>query len=479
MGMLILLLGFAAQGKAAEIFKNDDLSLSVGGRIQEMGEMSIISDDLIRNKFRIYLWNVEDRIFTSGNFKGYKWNFEASFGGESIANGTNGSLNLLDASIDVPLIEDLITIKVGQFKVPGNLESAIYEGSQLFTEKSPHFNLFFNQGYDTGVVLYGHLGNLDGQAGLVQGAPNLPQRYLPEIVNFPIPMFARIGFNDGITDDPFHPSQTGFAKPDKLQVSVHGMAYVAADSNAGHGDLFGQMGGALATFSDNSYYGNILTSSKFNPFLGVAGALPVSALYGQLGGDFQVRAPLGDTTLTVSGQVMYGHYDVTVPGGKIINNASGAPVTVQNNDAAMTIAGVVYPAGKAVNKKFELNIGGAELIASVGDKPFEVAGRFAAVIPDNGMVGQFSTPAWAWAPLFVNSNPIVEVTFPSITYHFNDDVKLVAETMFMFDAPESKDYDGNYLVAEQPGAASGTGYIGPNLRASMVPIGRMMLQLQY
>ena len=474
----MLLLGFTAHGRAAEIFKNDDLDLSVGGRIQELGEMEVVTDDAVRNHFRVYLWNAEDRIFTSGTFKDFKWSFEASFGGESIANGTNGSFNLLDANVDIPIIKDMIYVKVGQFKNPANYESSIYEGSQLFTEKSPNFNLFFNEGYDTGIALWGHLGNLDGQAGVVQGAPNLPQRYLPEIVSFPVPMFARVGINDGISDDPFKPAQAGFTKPDKLQWATHAMGFVAADSNAGHGDLFGQIGGGLKTYNDNSSYGNVLTSSVFNPFLSLAGALPVTALYYQTGLDFQVRAPMGDTTFTLSGQAIVGHYEMTVTGGKIIiPNGSGGTTMVQNNDGPMTIAGVIYPAGSLVGKKLSLDIGGGELIASIGDNPWELAGRLAVVIPDINMNGTYYTGKYA--PIFVNSNPIYEVTFPSITWHMNENAKLVAEAMFMLDAPEARDYDGNYVVAEMPGSATGTSYTGANIRAGIVPIGRMMFQFQY
>lgn len=473
---VLMLLGFAAQGKAAEVFKNDDLDLSIGGRIQELGEVELLTDDAVRNHTRIYLWNAEDRLFTSGTFKGFKWNFEASFGGESIANGTNGSFNLLDANVDIPIIPDMIYVKVGQFKDPANLESAIYEGNQLFTEKSPHFNLFFNQGYDTGIALWGHLGNLDGAGGVVQGAPNLPQRYLPEIVNFPIPMFARIGFSDGISDDPFKPAQTGFTKPDKLQVAVHAMGFVASDSNAGHSNLFGQIGGGLATFNDNSYYGNILNSSKFNPYLSLAGALPVTALYYQAGLDFQVRAPMGDTTFALSGQAMIGHYDMTVSGG-LLTNPQGGGSTIQNNNGPMTIAGVAYAAGAAVGKNFPINIGGGELIASLGDNPWQIATRIVVVVPDNSLVGTYYTNKYA--PIFVNSNPIIEVTLPAITWHMNDNAKLVAEAIGMFDAPEARDYDGNYVVAEMPGSATGTSYTGPNLRAGFIPVGRMMFQFQY
>ncbi|HVZ79343.1 MAG TPA: hypothetical protein VHE12_00930 [bacterium] len=459
---VLLLLGFAARGKAAEIFKNDDLDFSIGGRIQELGEMELVTDDAIRNHYRIYLWNAEDRLYSNGTFKGFKWNFEASFGGEDIANGTNGSFNLLDANVDVPIIPDMIYVKVGQFKDAANLESATYEGSQLFTEKSPHFNLFFNEGYDTGVALWGRLGNLDGAAGMVQGAPNLPQRYLPELVNFPIPMFARVGFSDGIQDDFFKPQQTGFAKPDKLQWAVHLEGFAAADSNAGHSNLFGQIGGGLATFNDNSYYGNVLTSSKFNPYLSVAGQNPVTAFYGQAGLDFQVRTPMGDTTFTLSGQAMLGHYDMTVPSFTIPNTTPGK------------INGVNAVPGS----KYALNIGGGELIASVGDNPWEIAGRFVVVVPDDNLRGT-ANDGTTYRSIFVNSNPIYEVTLPSITWHMNEQTKLVAETMFMFDTVESQDTDGNYVVAEMPGSATGTTYRAPNIRAGFVPVGRMMFQFSF
>lgn len=466
---LSFLAGFVGQGRAAEIFKNDDLDISLGGRIQEMGEMELVTDDTVRDHFRLYMWNVEDRLFTSGNYKGYGWNFEASFGGEDIANGTNGSFNLLDASVDIPLIPDMIMVKVGQFKDPASRENGIYEGSMLFTEKSPTFNLFFNEGFETGVALYGHLGNLDGQAGLVQGAPNLPQRYLPEIANLPLPMFLRIGYNDGIDDDPFHARETGFAKLDKTEFAFHAMGYVAADSNAGHGDLYSQMGGALATFSDNSYYGNILLSKTYNPYLNIQGTSnPVSQNYYQAGLDFQFRTPMGDTNFTLSGQAMIGHYDMTVnapmPGGGPLGK-----IPVVTGGVAVT---------PAVGSKYALNIGGGEVIASIGDKPWELAGRVAVCIPDDNMQGT-STDATHYNPVFVNNNPLWEVTFPSITWHMNDDCKLVAETMFLLNTAEARDVDGNYVIVEQPATASGTTYRATNLQASFVPIGRMMLQFQY
>ena len=465
---LLLLLGFAARGKAAEIFKNDDLDLFIGGRIQELGEMELVTDDAVRNHYRVYMWNYEDRLFTSGSYKDFKWNFEASFGGESIANGTNGTFNLYDASVDIPLIPDMIYAKVGQFRNPVSYFNGVYEGNMLFTEKSPYFNLFFNEGFDTGVALWGHMGNLEGAVGLVQGAPNLPQRYLPEVANVPLPTFLRVGFNDGISDDPFHQKEVGFAKPDKTQFATHAFGFIAADSNAGHGDLFSQIGGGLATFSDNSNYGNILTSKVFNYFLGVQGATnPVSQTYYQAGLDFQFRSPMGDTTFTMGGVAMIAHYDMTVnapiAGGGALGKVTGPT------------GALITP---AVGAQYALNIGGGEFFASIGDNPWILAGRLTVVVPDDGMKGT-TNDATTYRPIFVNSNPIVEVTLPSITWKMNDNAKLVAETMFMFNAAESQDVDGNYVIAEQPATATGTTYRAPNLLASFVPIGRMMFQFQY
>ena len=467
---IVLLMGFTAQGKAAEIFKNDDLDLSFGGRLQVTGDMEVVPNDPVRQHVRFFLWDEEDRLFTSGSFKDYKWNFEVAFGGEAI-NSSNNQLNLLDASADIPIIKDMITVKLGQFKVPGNLESADYEGNLLFTEKSPIFNLFFNQGYDTGLSLYGHLGDLDGQAGLVQGGPDIVQRYLPELLNFPLPMFLRIGFNSGIEDDPFHPKQTGFTKPDKTQFAIHGTGYWSADSNAGHSEDLGLGGGYLATFNANSQYGNVLISSVFNPFLGAAGVAPVNATYIQAGGDFQFRTPVGDTTLTVQGQAMYGHYDMTNP---------SQSVTLNGSTGTTSVAGKPY----VVGKQYQLNIGGGEIMASIGDNPFELAGRFAVVIPDNGMQGTWTpinktggklTPVYA--PIF-GSDPIYELTFPSITIHLNADVKLVGETMFMINTAVVHSDDGTYVVAEMPGSAN-SGIGAPDTRTPFIPVGRLMFQFQF
>lgn len=449
------LMGFTAHGRSAEIFKNDDLDLYIGGRLQELGELSYTSDDTLRDKLRIYLFSPEDRLFSYGTFKGYKWNFEVAFGGEAI-NSSNNQLNLKEFSADVPLIPDMAYFKVGQFKVPTNLESAVYEGNQLFTEKSELMNMFFNTGYDNGLALYGTLGNLDLAGGVLSACPNLPQRYLPELFQIPPMLFARIGFDDGIKADIFHQKQTGFDKPGKTEFGVHLNGQFVKDSNAGHSTDLSLDSSNIGTFSANGDYGNMMLYSLFNPYLGKGPAggysQGIDSYYWQAGLDFQLRAPMGDTTFTLTGEALAAQF----------NNTGFAPMTINGN----------------VQTSGSLNIGGAEVIASVGDNPWEIAGRFVAVIPDAG----FKTVIGATTNYtsVTGSDPIYEVTLPSITWHMNEDCKLVGEAIWAFNTPEVKANDGVYVLTEMPSQAASS-LTPPTIlpRASLIPSGRMMFQFQF
>ncbi len=449
---MAVLLGFASGAHSAEIFQNDDLAFSLGGRFQELGELELVTNDPTREHTRIYLFNVEDRLTSSGNFKGYKWNFELGLGGEAV-NSTNNQINLKDFNVDIPLIPDMVYVKVGQFKVPANLESAVYEGNQLFTEKSLLYNMFFNTGYDNGLSLYGQMGQLDFAGGVLSGAPNLPQRYLPETFEFPPLMFLRIGIDDGITKDPFHQTQTGFVKPAQSAFALHLNGMYENDSNAGHSTDLSLQSGYITAFSANGDYGNMMLYSAWNPFLGKTAANfgPVNAQYWTASLDTQFRAPLGNTTFTLTAQANVAQFKAS-------------------NFAPFVINGNTVTSG-------QINIGGAEVIASVGDNPWEIAGRFAVVIPDNSFR---VTPAATAAPgtpytAITGSNPIYEITLPSITWHLNEDAKLVAEAMWMINTPEALGNDGMYVLAEMPSQVATTGL----QTASLIPSARMMFQFAF
>jgi hypothetical protein len=457
---VVMLAGLMARGQAAEIFKNDDLTLDLGGRFQELGQLEYVSDETVRDQTQIYLFNIEDRLFLNGDFKGYKFHFEEALGGEDI-NSSNNNLGLLEFNVDVPLIPDMAYVKVGQFKVPSNLESATYEGNMLFTSHSDLMNLFFNQGYDNGLAIWAHFDQFDIAGGALDGAPDLPQRYLPEIFNFPPLVFLRVGLNDGITDDPFHQKQTGFAKPTKAEFALHLNGEFEQDSNAGHSDDLGLQSSYPVTFSANGPFGNALLMSLFNPYLSGAGINPVNAEYWNASIDTQYRAPLGDTTFTFTAQVNVAGYDTTLP----------AAITLANGNKVTSGA---------------LNIGGGEVIVSIGDNPWEVAGRFAVVIPDDGMISTFTPTAGPLKNIpqaqTVGSDPIYEVTLPSITWHMNENTKLIAEAQWLFNTPEvtstpanATTGDGTYLLTQMPSQFGG----GVESRGSFIPVGNMEFQFSF
>jgi hypothetical protein len=121
----------------------------------------------------------------------------------------------------------------------------------------------------------------------------------------------------------------------------------------------------------------------------------------------------------------------------------------------------------------QINIGGAEVIASVGDNPFEIAGRFALVVPDNSF--RVTPTAGTVYPSITGSKVLYELTLPSITWHMNSNAKLVAEGMWMVNAPETLGNDGMYVLNEMPNQVAATGMTS----VSLVPAGRMMFQYSF
>lgn len=252
---------------AGSILTVPGLNLHIGGRFQELGEMEIVSDEPLRDHTRVYLFNVEDRLIANGDYKGTQFWFETAFGGEA-DNTSNNQVNLLEYDANVPLA-DGVSIMAGQFREPANLESADYDGNLLFTEKSELMTMLFNMGYDGGVALSGKAGDFDVIAGVEDGAADLPQRYLPEYFNVPPMSFIRLGITNGIKDDPWHPKQTGFEKPDQSEFALHLNGIYLTDSNAGHStDAALQSGYVTLGSAISDQFGNFLLTSAWNPYLG-------------------------------------------------------------------------------------------------------------------------------------------------------------------------------------------------------------------
>jgi hypothetical protein len=461
-------LGHAADAVASgNIVNNNGNIVNVDGFFKEVGELSYVEADDKRDKTRIYLFNTEDRIQLDGVVDGTKFNVETAWGGEADYT-SNNQINLLEYSAQVPTLFDGVTIFAGQFKNPANRDSAEDTSHSFFTEKDMLQQLFFNAGYDEGVGLHVKEGKFDALVGTLAGAPDLPQRYLPELLNLPM-MFARIGI-DSIGDDPFHAKGWGLARPDSTQYALHLNGMYMDDSNAGHSTNESLNSGYFTAPSANSYYGNVLLSSLWNPYLGktnAGAAAEVKSTYTQASVDGQLRIPVGsESTLNLGAQATWSEY------------------TVGNLKNAVKIDGTVI--GSAV-----LDLLGAQAYAALESGQFDLAGRVVGVVPSAQLMGLNATPIAAnkaYTQILDNA-PIWDVTFPSIGWHVSKSVKITAETTFEFNAPVDRADDGSYLIAEMPSQVTNANpaKIGvppkqPNYRfeaTPIVPIGRMEFQFLF
>jgi CheY-like chemotaxis protein len=242
MGAALAALMAGSGAHAAQILKTDDMTLNLDGRFKMMGELEYVEADPVRDLTRIYLFNTQDRLMINGDYDKTKFFFETAFGGEA-DNTSNNQINLLEYYAEAPLTDGGgLNYFAGQFKVPANRDSADDTGHVFFTEKSMLTQMFFNTGYDTGIGLHGKAGNFDGLLGTISGAPDLPQRYLPEIFNLPPMLFVRLGY-DGIGEDPFHPRQglgqgTGMGLASVYGIVMQSHASIRVESQPGFGSQF-------------------------------------------------------------------------------------------------------------------------------------------------------------------------------------------------------------------------------------------------
>ena len=466
---LAALFGGGTPAHSAEIFKNQDLTLNVGGRFKEIGELSYAEADDKRDMTRIYLWNTQDRIMLSGVYDGTKFSLEEALGGEAV-NTSNNQINLLEFMAVVPTFIDNVSIVAGQFKNPANRDSAEDSGYSFFTEKDMLQQMFFNAGYDTGVGLNARLGQVDVMAGTLAGAPDLPQRYLPEVLNQPM-LYARIGW-DNIGDDPFHPKAWGLAHPDGAQFAIHGNAMYMVDSNAGHSTNASLGSGYFDAPSANSYYGNVLLSSKWNPYLGKTanGAnVEVDSTYGQVSVDTQFRTALGkESTLNIGAQATWSEYTA--------DNMAKGPNPFKLNGVTVNAA--------------TIDLLGGQVYIAAETGTFDIAARAVVVVPSQGLMGNNGTTNGPANPIqytpILPTGPIWDVTFPSVGWHVSKASKLTAEATFEFNAPMDRADDGAYSIAEMPSQVANNGIKTPAsshnykfLSTPVLPIARLEYQLQF
>jgi hypothetical protein len=110
------------------------------------------------------------------------------------------------------------------------------------------------------------------------------------------------------------------------------------------------------------------------------------------------------------------------------------------------------------------------------------------VLPDSSLAALAANPtAKQEYNSILGSDPIYELTFPSIGWRVTKAMKITAEALFQFNAPLATANDGDYLLSEMPSQVTGATRASTPasqaqyyfLRTNVVPIGRMEWQLLF
>jgi hypothetical protein len=472
---LMALLSAPAAVGAVEVYKTDKAKVDLGLRMQLMGTLeysgnpayvqavpvSTTTGNGNRDYTRIFLFQKQNRLRVDADLEGTLVKFENAMGGEAYAGGNN-LYDLTELSAEVPLGASA-SVVAGLGKMPWNQASATYDQNSLFTDKSQLFNLFFNAGYDTAVYGKARFGLVDAVLGVEQGAGNLPQRYIPERLILPVPVFLRLGLGN-LKEDPARFRQMGFGAIEETQWALHANGFWAADSGAGHGTLFSQMGSQAELSKGPFQNGNFMFVKGYNPFAGyTTGSGGLAAPDNQFWNasiDGQLRVP------TKGGAVVAGaQWNVAQYVAKGMNSTFVAGQRIKNQPT-------VTRDGKAQTYNFgQITVQGGEAYLGYVADGWAVATRVDVLLPDP-LLGSATVS-------YFQSDPIWEITFPSLTYQVNSFTKLVAETEFTYNAPQAVDTDGIYQLKTVPveyALVTGPDRINHEW---LTGVGRLMLQVAF
>ena len=408
---------------AATLFQNDDVTVNMHAYAQGVAVAQNVPDD-VRDKNRLYLFVKEARLRWDGTLYGATYDIMLAPGAEDITPNTNSALGLLDFSFEAPVMG--FKLKLGQFLVPYSRERLTDDPTMNFADRSIE-NLGFSWNRDYGFALSNYSGKFAGTfAVMTGGGRDVPQRYLPEKLGFPL-VAVRFGYNDGVDKDIYHVSARD-TDPGRTKSALYFNALYTKDTQIGHSTVLN----IRATDK------NLLIDSNYNPFIAKT-PFSLSTIW-QAGADGVYRAPMGPVAFNAEGQVDYSHFD---------------------------------------NKYGRLSLKGGRVQAGISKDKWEVNLRYAALFLDTRM-------AFVSGTAFQITNdkaPLQEIT-PSITYHYRPGIQLTLDAPYLIKMLVFKENTiGSYVMSEQPdqvtvikpGTTAGT---GTDVRKN-VPEARLMLQLGF
>jgi hypothetical protein len=368
--------------------------LAFYGRLQTLGFLQNLTDHY-RDNTRVYLYLKQARLGASATYKDIDFDVQFALGGEDVVKAPSPgvALSLLDLSADIPITKSL-RIKAGQFKVPYGRENLTDEGMLQFTDLSIQF-LGFKLGRDVGIALHGNSGTFTSIVGVFTGGGrDVPIRYIPIDLGLPM-VVARVGINDGLDQNLFNIQQNLVESSSGYALFVN--ALYTKDSKVGHST-------ALNVKLDDK---SLLMNSNWNPYIGRSPLLK-SELW-QIGADVEARISGNKRGISAEAEFNYGSF----------KNGYGS-----------------------------LAILGARAQGAYFTNPFEIAGRYALLRPDEnfGVRDNLGT-----VYQIVDSKLMQEIT-TSVSYYVQGNrVKLTAELPIFINEPVITEPNlGTYPLIQQP-----------------------------
>ncbi len=388
---LVLFASLMIMGRASAIeVVSGENGLNVGGRLQLLGALESV-DDPWKDSERMFLFMKQARVNVSGNIGDTDFVVQWMLGGEEVPE-RNSVMSLLDAYANIPLLDDALQLRLGQFLVPYGRERMIDSGYAFNTGRSIQNN-YFNIGRDVGAILHGGSGNLVAAVGLFTGGGiNIPQRYIPEDLEVPL-IAARVGINTGVDQDVLTPASVDKRGDTGLAIYLNGV--YTKDSHVGH-----------STPLRVKYYDkSLMLNGDWNPYIDARGE---KAEFWQAGVDIAAQMDICDAC----DLLLSGEYNVA---------------DFSNN------AGSLQSSGGAVSANLIME----DLVIGL---------RYAIVDPDQDMAYTGEEMSYS-----ITNKKIHEIT-PSIVYNMPEhNVRLIADVAVQLDVPVSRETGhGVYNLMRQP-----------------------------
>ena len=420
----VVLVGMSAPSLAiTEVAKTGDLEIGIGGRMNLMG-LGELSQDPVRDKNRIYLFQKNSRLEFSAKQGEHLFYSQLALGGEDVYTG-NTNLTLLDMYTKVST--PLGNVVAGQYKVPFGGEQ-LSDGGNLIFNKRSLLEMGFQMGRDYGLAWQNTMGPVNAIVGVYAGGGrDVPERYIPVKMGVPL-LVARVGVGEIGKDlyslpEPYETQRSFGEDETKSGLYLNGM--YTKNTLVGHGSVLSQ----------RKFDNTIMLNTAWNPYLA---AQPNSE-----GNEYWAAG-----------------VDYAIQNGPVRAEAEVNHAQFSNNLGELKLSGARAQVGYNVN-------------------PFEVALRYSALLPDTKFAATNATSK-ATTPLTADGKAIQEIA-PSITWYINGhNLKLIADLPIQIDAPVVTETGiGNYNLINQPDQTSylttGKGTLSRQLNIQ----GRLGLQYQF